>query len=149
MKVLTLANEFPSFHPMRGKPTGFAEKFLRGEKLHTCRSNEKGFWKTGDIASVRRWTGKPYQSQQAVVAEPVALRVVPVRIECLCVVEHIYLKVMLGENRLNLDSRKFIRNDGLTVIDFLDWFFPLWKKEDSLVWCGSCVFFGEARYDVE
>ena len=137
MKVLMLANEFPSFHPMRGKPTGFAEKFLRGEKIHTCRLNAEVFWKTGDIVSVRRWTGKAYQSVQTVIAEPVALRVVPVTIEF---TRNGWLFVTL--DGLKLDSREFAKNDGLSFIDFLNWFFPRRKKDMFDKWVGSCVFFG-------
>ena len=146
MKVLMLANEFPKCHPRQGELTGFAEKFLRGEKIHTCRLNENGHWKTGDVVSVRRWTGMPYRSKQEVVADNVTLRVVPVSFRFYFGFEYFSVELCCGVAFKNVSHNLFAFRDGLDVCDFISWFS---SKEPYSMWCGSCLFFGEARYDCE
>jgi len=63
MKVILCARLFPVFHPKAGTPTGFKEKILAGTKIHTLRQTA-GNRKTGDIISLREWTGRPYASKQ-------------------------------------------------------------------------------------
>lgn len=74
--VLTLAKVFPKGHPKAGQPTGFKEKFLKGEKIHTIRLNPD-LWRkriidiqNGDAKlSIRQWSGKPYRSKQEIIKD--------------------------------------------------------------------------------
>lgn len=79
-KVITFSTRFPSYHPKKGEPTYFVEKFLKGlpdgtwetksdlvselplaldiwaklqPKYHTIRAGKR--WKTGDWCSPRVW----------------------------------------------------------------------------------------------
>lgn len=73
--VIMLSKVFPKGHRREGEPTGFMEKLLSGEKIHTIRTNfplwdkrirevEKG----EACISVRQWEDKPYRSKQIEVA---------------------------------------------------------------------------------
>lgn len=69
--VLMVSRFFPAGHPKAGQPTGFVEKILSGEKIHTIRSNWKIWKKRIDevqhgkaVISLRYWSGAPYRSKQ-------------------------------------------------------------------------------------
>ncbi len=125
MKVLTLAKKFPVYHPRAGEPTGFREAFLNGTKIHTIRINAKGYWKDGDIVSVRQWSGRPYASKQEVIKDGVRIGVVP---------------VAFFNFSVHADMP---RNDGLSPDDFDSWFFS--KSSDS-AYGGSILHFTDFRY---
>lgn len=69
--VLTVSRFFPATHKRKGEPTGFVEKILKGEKIHTIRANYE-LWKKRiedvqngyAVLSLRYWEGKPYRSKQ-------------------------------------------------------------------------------------
>lgn len=72
--VLMLAKNFPASHPKAGAPTGFREKFLSGNKLHTIRSNFPLWVKRirevqegKAVLSIRQWEGRPYLSRQVII----------------------------------------------------------------------------------
>ena len=80
MKVITLSKQFLKGHPRAGQPTGFREKFLKGEKVHTIRKNERGYFKDGDDLSVRAWSGAAYRSKQVEICALKSCGVVPIRL---------------------------------------------------------------------
>jgi len=93
-KVITFSRTFPAYHPRKGEPTYFVEKFwqsiglpekefsfnlpdeyqhfMRGDnseiwaKHQTIRAGNR--WKVGDKFSPRVWSGKPYNSKQIIIA---------------------------------------------------------------------------------
>lgn len=140
MKVITLAKTFPVYHPRAGEPTGFADAFLSGRKIHTIRANEKGYYKTGDIVSVRQWSGKPYASKQETLEDCVSIGVVPVQL-----IFHRGggLSIFVGKK---LQSASIVaHNDGLSISDFCAWFNPRMKPD--LVLDYSMIHFTDFRYE--
>ena len=138
MKVITLAKTFPVYHPRAGEPTGFADAFLSGQKIHTIRANEKGYYKPGDIVSVRQWSGKPYASKQETLQDGVRIGVVPV-------------EIFLDSRGINVfvDGKMqyptiVALNDGLSTIDFYHWFNP--RMLPNLTLNDSLIYFTDFRY---
>lgn len=56
----------------------FVKSVLDGVKTGTIRKTAR--CEAGDLVSIRRWVGKPYRSQQELVANMEVLEVLPVRI---------------------------------------------------------------------
>lgn len=134
-KVLTFSRVFPSYHPRKGEPTYFVEKVVKSlhwdrpyppvdiradfdsdvyinarAKHHTIRAGHR--WKAGDMFSPRVWSGKPYASKQIQFAPDIEVKKV------WSFYKDEYKWCMLEQ--FNLESIAF--NDGLSVVDFLDWF---------------------------
>ncbi len=124
--VITLSRSFPAKHSKAGIPTGFKEKFLRGEKMHTIRANFQLWEKrikevqAGDaVLSIRQWTGKPYRSKQVEIAQLTATDGVGIQKIC-----------FLGEDfnggyiqKGVFPSNEILAiNDGLSVEDWEEWF---------------------------
>lgn len=119
---------FPATHPRAGEPTGFREKILSGEKIHTIRSNPY-FWRDRlhqvnvGLAelSLRHWLGKPYASRQHEFARMAHDTVGWEH----CIIHPIAPPdtVVVGDVRFDYPSVKRVaRNDGLSEEDFRSWF---------------------------
>ena len=150
-RVITLARQFLQGHPKAGQPTFFVYKALKSlwlpapeslqgdrpliveesfwmegqfePKHHTIRFGRR--WKTGDKASLRVWSGKPYRSPQMPIAPDVTLRVVDIEVDYEN--RSIYSLDWLGMEICTLDINDpdlqiLAANDGLSPQDFLDWF---------------------------
>ena len=59
---------------------GKGKKFLMGEKVHTIRKNERGYFKDGEGLSVREWSGAAYRSKQVEICALKSCGVVPIRL---------------------------------------------------------------------
>lgn len=140
--VLTLSEFFPAGQFMAGFPTDFFKKVESGEKIHTIRANyelwEKRF-KNIDAGnaclSLRKWTGKPYQSKQHEVFR--YDRSHGIGIQKLTMVSWPeYAKA--DETIITVD--RLADNDGLTNIQFVDWFkkydYSLQKPLALIHFCG-------------
>lgn len=118
--VLMLAKVFPKGHPKAGQPTGFKEKFLKGEKIHTIRHNA-GLWskRIKEVAlgyaklSIRQWSGLPYRSKQEILKE------LTYKDDVGC--EGINL-VMFNTDKYTDLMPITAKNDGLSLQDWKDWF---------------------------
>lgn len=154
-KVITLSRTFLKGHPKAGHDTFFVEMALNSimpkkingcieiddilesikplvndfviidgaHKHHTIRGGKR--WKTGDKASLRVWSGKPYNSPQIAIAPDVEL-----------VVKDIEIIVSDGTGDydrgvwVKIDdiviAEKIVwalsKNDGLEIDDFYSWF---------------------------
>lgn len=139
MKVITLAKTFPVYHPRAGEPTGFADAFLSGRKIHTIRANEKGYYKTGDIVSVRQWSGKPYASKQETLEDGVKIAVVPV---CLSWMNG---DMAIRFGNIPCSPSVVARKDGLAFNDFVAWFNP--RRLQNLTLNYSIIHFTDFRYE--
>lgn len=69
--VIMFAKQFMTSHPRVGEATDFAEKIIKGDKIHTLRGNYEYWKKIVDevnsgiaVLSGRVWTDKPYKSKQ-------------------------------------------------------------------------------------
>lgn len=129
---------FPKYHPRAGEPTEFRAKFLAGEKVHTIRANENGYYKEGDIISVREWSGKPYRSKQVMIRDAVRIGVVPIYFND----DSTY--AFIGKIPVRVLKSEIAENDGLALNDFMHWFFPqnLTRKEFR----GSLIYLTDFRY---
>lgn len=84
------------------------------EKHHTMRAGKR--WKTGDKASLRIWSGDPYDSPQITIAPDVEITVKDVEI---CDKGQIYID---GKEYLHIvEAIELAKNDGLSPADFLLW----------------------------
>lgn len=141
-RVITFSKTFPAYHPKAGQPTYFVEKlwawladntdYTQGNlemdwyeyyncispKHHTIRAGK--CWKAGDKFSPRIWSGKPYNSSQIIIAPDIEIkRVWDIKIDgfCIWIKETTFSTYRHGEL-----VAKLAENDGLSLVDFWDWF---------------------------
>lgn len=122
--VIMLSKVFPKGHRREGEPTGFKEKLLFGDKIHTIRSSY-GLWKKrieevqkGDaIISVRQWEGLPYRSRQREIFR--FTRFHEIGIERLSIWDLAHAGT-IGSQIVELPF--LAKNDGLGFNDFYSWF---------------------------
>ena len=132
--VLMIAERFPVKHKQAGKLTSFLSQIAGSSKIHTVRMNyelwRKRFLKieSGEACmSIRKWTGKPYRSKQIEIFnftkdDNIGLEKLETNdMGWLCV----------GNNILNLQD--FATNDGLTLVDFKDWFKDADRSPKALI----------------
>lgn len=148
-KVIRLSRTFQKGHPKAGEPTHFVEKALKSlsfihndtdvriyqsvsPKHHTIRAGKR--WKTGDMASLRVWSGKPYRSPQIAIAPDVELTVKDVQIKNMHLyIDNAYVGLLLPNQSSKIDA--LIVNDGLNYADFRSWFnLPCHFVGQILIW---------------
>lgn len=122
--VIMLSKSFMKGHPKAGKPTGFANKFTFGEKIHTIRENyplwEKRIKEVQEgkaVLSIRQWYDKPYRSRQVVIKDLTADD--GVGIQPLMFSNNIHIG--LNSHPLSFLT-EISKNDGLEINDFTEWF---------------------------
>ena len=112
------------------------------EKLHTIRAKSVdkktgetySRWKQGDKASIRVWSGKPYNSPQIIIAPDVELVQV---YDCEVPDKrfHAGFCAKKGISRSTIHFNEVAKNDGLSTKDFLDWFkYPQPFEGQILCW---------------
>lgn len=146
--ILTLSKVFPADHPKAGELTGFESKLKAGVKRHTIRRNANNVWdrwchdiRTGKkFLSIREWTGRPYNSEQREFArlESIGLQ----RIEMIYGSDDAYPQVWVDDRRVGIEE--VAANDGLSVPDFVDWFFGKNNRENTFE--GVVIHFTDFRY---
>lgn len=151
-KVITVSRTFPAYHPKKEQPTYFVEKILKAlphlhprnaivtkglnaffneqvyanalSKHHTIRAGKR--WKTGDKASLRVWSGKPYRSPQIIIAPDVELVVKDFEIDI--------------DGCIWIDGNYFAHPeilaeyDGLTEDELSQWFNKVPFSGQLLIW---------------
>lgn len=148
-KTILFSRFFPAYHPKAGEPTFFVEKIIKSldapvlvdssfmgqlagyfdflktdiePKYHTIRSGNR--WKVGDKFSPRVWSGKPYRSKQIIIAPDIEVK----KTWDIEISENQYsIKLESGWTtgslfKENERASKIAMNDGLSNIDFIDWF---------------------------
>lgn len=124
MKYIMCAKTFPAYHPKAGQPTGFKDSILNGTKLHTLR-DKKGNRETGDIVSLREWSGKPYASKQVTFAE-CEIEIVPEKLDRVA--------------PSSFEVKNLARCDGFSdPEDFVCWFTG--GKVEPITFDGFCIWF--------
>ena len=133
--VLPLASRFPAGHLKGGQLTGFPEKVIKGTKIHTFRE-DPGKWEynmkqinsRNAELSIRRWIGRPYHTPQLEVKR---LRKIGI--------QQVRMTWDSGKQLLNVEE--LAANDGMTLDDFVSWFF---KTSDTFE--GVVIHFTDFRY---
>ena len=113
--VITVSKTFPVKHPRAGQLTNFESLIKSKDKIHTIRKNAKLWDKRAQkinkgeaVLSVREWTGKPYRSKQRELFRFDEVGT-----------EFINIK---SEEDFPIVAETFAKNDGLSMIDFFNWF---------------------------
>ncbi|MDR1913547.1 MAG: hypothetical protein LBQ68_03575 [Clostridiales bacterium] len=145
--VLTLCRVFPVAHKKAGELTHFEDNLKTGEKIHTVRGNDKNVWndrykeiKSGKkYLSVREWTGRPYHTSPIEIAryDTIGLQ----NIEMSYCFDDDYPKVWINNKEVFI--QEVAANDGLSVEDFVEWFFGN-SKENTFK--GVIIHFTDFRY---
>lgn len=149
---LLLSNRFPASHTSAGQPTNFERSILIGQnggsngKIHTIRENY-AWWEqkaikinAGDmVLSLKQWTERPYHSEQRKILELKKIGV-----------QHISMEydretgklICLIDGKPYENTGQLAANDGLSLPDFIDWFFGDGKTSFS----GVIIHFTDFRY---
>lgn len=131
---IIISKTFLKGHPRAGEPTGFKEKILRGEKIHTLRSNYE-YWKkridqvnAGEfLLSLREWKGAPYNSDQVEflsLGEGIGIQKTSVQNKIFTHLGKEYTcPDIIIEKQSTIDFALFMGNDGFEdLADFSAWF---------------------------
>lgn len=145
--ILTLCKSFPVTHSKAGEATGFEEKLKEGRKIHTIRYNAKNVWderykgiSSGKkYLSVREWTGRPYNSEQRELSrlDEIGLQHVTMTYGA----DDAYPQVWIDGKQVPI--QEVAKNDGLSVEDFVEWFFGNSKEN---VFEGVVIHFTDFKY---
>ena len=141
--VIMLSKVFPKGHRREGEQTGFKEKLLSHEKIHTIRSNyalwEKRIKEVQEgeaILSVRQWEDKPYRSKQVEIVrftEESGIGIQKLEIQDLSRPATVAGKIVELQDIANAD--------GLEFNDFYHWFKGYSFKEPMAI-----IHFTRLRY---
>lgn len=145
--ILTLCKVFPVTHSRAGEKTGFEQKLKNGIKKHTIRYNAKDVWdkryndisKSKKYLSVREWTGRPYNSEQREFAryDKIGLQKITMTYSSTDEVPQCWV------DGKHVSAYDLAKNDGLSVEDFIEWFFCCNKGN---VFDGVIIHFTDFRY---
>lgn len=103
-------------------------------KHHTIRAGNR--WKVGDMASLRVWSGRPYMSKQIEFAQVEVKNVWPIEIY----VGNLILEIKVDEISQSLENKEALaRNDGLELIDFVNWFKIRPKAKKGIAFTGQII----------
>lgn len=129
--VITISKTFPAYHSRKGQETGFKEKLLSGEKIHTIRGNYD-YWRPKiyeviagvAVLSIRQWSDKPYKSKQVVIAELTGNQVGIQKVIELQVkrIGNAIWNISVGIENADIDFQELTKNDGLSEYDICEWF---------------------------
>lgn len=147
--ILSLCRTFPVDHKRTGDLTEFEGKIEREEKIHTIRHDAKGIWekrfakiKSGSMfLDLREWVGRPYNSEQRNLfqrtrEDGIGLQRIKMEYsaETNCIIAQVDGK--------GVDPAIVAKNDGLSLEDFIEWFFH--GKSGSF--SGKIIHFTKFRY---
>jgi hypothetical protein len=150
--VLMVSRFFPKGHPQEGKETGFVEKILSGEKIHTIRGNYEWWKKRIDkinageaYMSVRYWSGVPRHSNQVTFLELSSVGIE--NIDITYFIEDMVV-ASIPQSLPDLFPLDIENNDGLEYGDFVKWFFPKGEKDkNNGKFTGAILHFTDFRYE--
>lgn len=122
--VLIVSQKFPAYHKKAGQATGFPLAIKHYNKIHTLRGNyelwAKRFEKINAgsaMLSIRIWDGQPYRSKQHEIFKYDKTRGIGLeKLECQSNDDFAQI------NGCAVAWETVAKNDGLSFIDFCDWF---------------------------
>ena len=145
--IVSLCRVFPKGHRKAGEATDFEEKVMDGRKIHTIRYNGNDVWakRYKDIMegrkylSLRQWTGRPYNSEQREIAkvEKIGLQKVTMTYSSGDSLPQVWID---GKPQ---DIETVAKNDGMTVEEFVEWFFG---KSKENIFEGVVIQFTDFKY---
>lgn len=144
--VIILSEKFPAKHKKAGEETLFFKKLDSGEKIHTIRSNIS--WWTPKVKaiqdgemylSIRKWSGKPYNSLQKEHSKK--FKAGMQQIIMYYNDYNKYPRVLIDGKEVSI--QEIAKNDGLSVDDFVEWFFGDSKRG---IFTGVVIHFTDFRY---
>lgn len=146
--ILPLCKTFPATHKRAGEKTDFEGKIERKEKIHTIRHDAKGIWekrfariKAGAMyLAMKEWTGRPYNSEQRDLTQRTREDGIGLQ-----KIEMIYTEGTILMAKVDdefVDPAIIAKNDGLSLEDFIEWFFH--GKAGSF--SGKIIHFTDYRY---
>ncbi|MCX6210124.1 MAG: hypothetical protein NTZ59_11685 [Bacteroidetes bacterium] len=124
-----------------GTPTNFKEKILSGQKIHTLRESNR--FKAGMALHMAYGVRTKHYQQFNKDIDNLST--------CVSVQEVFMTIKKWGVIEITIDDDKYlhrnkvealIRNDGLTYIEFVNWFFP--KDKDT--WKGYIIHWTDFKY---
>jgi hypothetical protein len=143
--IITLSKVFPATHNRNGEPTGFRDKLGNGTKIHTIRANYEWWAKKMQainngrmFLSIREWSGKPYYSPQIEIRQihKIGLQ----KVKMIYAINDVEPKVWIDGKLIPV--QEVCKNDGLSLLDFIDWFFGAGNHDYE----GACIQFTDFRY---
>ena len=145
--IVSLCRVFPKGHRKAGEATDFEDKVKDGRKIHTIRYNGNDVWakRYKDIMegrkylSLRQWTGRPYNSEQREIAkvEKIGLQKVTMTYSSGDSLPKVWID---GKPQ---DIEAVAKNDGMTVEEFVEWFFGNSKEN---IFEGVVIQFTDFKY---
>lgn len=145
--IVTLCRVFPKGHRKAGEATDFEAKVKDGRKIHTIRYNGNDVWakRYKDIKegrkylSLRQWTGRPYNSEQREIAkvEKIWMQKVTMTYSSEDSLPQVWID---GKPQ---DIETVSKNDGMTVEEFVEWFFGNSKEN---IFEGVVIQFTDFKY---
>lgn len=145
--ILTLCKSFPVTHSKAGEATDFEKKLKDKSKIHTIRYNAKNVWneRYKDIVSgkkylsIREWTGRPYNSEQRELSrfDKIGLQHVTMTYGS----DDTYPQIWIDDKLVPI--QEVAKNDGLSVEDFVEWFFG---NNKGNTFEGVVIHFTDFRY---
>lgn len=145
--IVSLCRVFPKGHRKAGEATDFEDKVKDGRKIHTIRYNGNDVWakRYKDIMegrkylSLRQWTGRPYNSEQREIAklEKIGLQKVTMTYSSGDSLPQVWID---GKPQ---DIEAVAKNDGMTVEEFVEWFFGNSKEN---IFEGVVIQFTDFKY---
>lgn len=147
--ILPLCKTFPATHKRAGEKTDFEGKIERKGKIHTIRHDAKGVWEKRFVKikaglmylSMKEWTGRPYNSEQRDLCQRTredGIGLQKIQMEYSEETNCIMAKV----DGKGVDPAIVAKNDGLSLEDFIEWFFH--GKSGSF--SGKIIHFTKFRY---
>lgn len=147
--ILMLNRVFPVKHKKEGKPTMFANLLYASHKIHTVRVDASGLWakrceevNSGKkILSVREWTERPYRSEQRELKKlsQIGLQYITMIYSS----DDALPQCWIDNKRVPVED--VASNDGLSVDDFVDYFFGKCGCKSN-VFEGVIIHFTDFRY---
>lgn len=147
--ILSLCRTFPVTHKRVGEVTDFEGKIEREEKIHTIRHDAKGMWEKRFVKiraglmylDMREWADRPYNSEQRNLfqrtrEDGIGLQKIEMEYseETKCIIVQVDGK--------GVDPAIVAKNDGLSLEDFIEWFF----HGKSCSFSGKIIHFTKFRY---
>lgn len=138
--ILSFKKTFPD-----KSPTGFVQKILSGQKIHTMREGER--WKAGYYIHMATGTRTKNYDQFNIERPDLQKCIATQKV----VMVHKKNKT-IGSLSVEIDGRflsgkevaDLINNDGLTFGDFWQWFFPKGLKVEK--WQGQLIHWTHFKY---
>jgi hypothetical protein len=144
--TLLVSKRFPAKHTRAGQATNFKEKIERREKIHTIRDNYDWWEQKASLIQkgemelcIRSWIDQPYNSKQEEWSrlQKIGLQKITMTYDS----TDGYPKAFVEDKQIPI--QELAMHDGLSVEDFIDWFFGSGKTN---VYDGVIIHFTNFTY---